>query len=99
METTSLSDMIKYANLFRQSWNNGLDTNMIDPSEAKDSNEEWVRNYHTVISQDIISEAKKNDEIFAMISELSENEYNDLFDMVSKYVLDNVNEIAKAIEN
>jgi hypothetical protein len=34
-----------------------------------------------------------------MISELSENEYNDLFDMISKYVLDNVNEIAKAIEN
>ena len=59
IQTTSIEDMIKYANLFRQSWNNGLDTGMVSRDEAEESKTEWVESYHMVISQDILTEAKK----------------------------------------
>jgi len=98
MQTTSVEDMIKYANLFRQSWNNGLDTGMDSRDEAEESKTEWVESYHMVISQDILTEAKKNEEVLAQLSVLSEEEYNDLFNMINDYVLQHVDEIASAIE-
>jgi hypothetical protein len=98
MQTTSIEDMIKYANLFRQSWNNGLDTGMVSRDEAEESKTEWVESYHMVISQDILTEAKKNEEVLAQLSVLSEEEYNDLFNMINDYVLQHTEEIASAIE-
>jgi len=98
MQTTNIEDMIKYANLFRQSWNNGLDTGMVSRDEAEESKTEWIKSYHMVISQDILTEAKKNEEVLAQLSVLSEEEYNDLFNMINDYVLQHVDEIASAIE-
>jgi hypothetical protein len=98
IQTTSIEDMIKYANLFRQSWNNGLDTGMVSRDEAEESKTEWVESYHMVISQDILTEAKKNEEVLAQLSVLSEEEYNDLFNMINDYVLQHTEEIASAIE-
>jgi hypothetical protein len=99
ISNVTLNDMIKYANLFRQSWNNGLDTNMVDSSEKNDSNLEWVKNYHVVISQDMLTKAKKDPDVLALVSVLSEEENNDLFNMLNEYVLSNAQQIADAIED
>ena len=99
LEKNSINDMITYANLFRQSWNNGLDTNMVADDERQDSNLEWVKNYHVVISQDMLTEAKKDPDVLALVSVLSEEENNDLFNMLNEYVLSNAQQIADAIED